>query len=863
MSDSIPTEEALRISEARYREITELLSDSFYSVLVQPDGSFTREWGFETFEHLTGVPVEAVLQDDWQRILHPDDVQRFLQRHERLQRGEDVITDYRIVTNSGAVRWLRDHARPVWDEHQGRVVRIYGAVQDITAYKQAEEHMKQHAARAEALVRVAARLNAQLDLDTLLLTVCEEATRALHVSGACIGLYHDDEDAIHYVSSTGIAPALTRQLSPLPRAVITSLIEQHGDIITLISSQMAPEMLDCALLDAAGFPALVLHVLMREGTLVGVLVLLLTDATRYLTDDEATLLRGIAYQAAQAITNARLFTTVQEEQLLLSRRVDESTASLRVANAELARATRLKDEFLANMSHELRTPLNAILGLSEVLQEQIYGPLNERQSGALATIEESGRHLLALINDILDIARIEAGKFELEMTRVHVAMLCDTTLRLITPMAQEKHLSLTTHIESSVVDVYADARYLKQVLMNLLSNAVKFTPAGGSIGLEVSGDAAQGVVRFTVWDSGIGIAETDMQYLFQRFVQLDGSLKRQYAGTGLGLVLVARIVELHGGSVSVESEVGHGSRFTVALPWHEQVPPGTLSGQHLASERSQHAVRQALIIEDSPLVVERLTRYLGELGIYVVVQSTTEEVNIATEAATLLPDVIILDPHLRDQSGWDILTCLKSHAPTRAIPVIVLSSIAQSACGVVQGADAYLIKPVTRSRLQHVLHSIVRANEAGSGSNPQRGAAEHPPAATAPLVLLAEDNEDSVIMVQDYLIASGYRIAIAWNGAEAVEQARTAQPDIIIMDIQMPGMDGLEAIRRIRAGHDAATVPIVALTALAMPGDRQRCLEAGANEYLSKPVPFKLLKRVIQEQLHAAGTRKGHANEQE
>ena len=239
------------------------------------------------------------------------------------------------------------------------------------------------------------------------------------------------------------------------------------------------------------------------------------------------------------------------------------------ANHELARASRLKDEFLANMSHELRTPLNGILGISESLHEEVYGPLNPRQHRAILDVEDCGRHLLDLINDILDVAKIEAGKVELELAAHEVEQVCQASHRLIKEAALKKLISVAVVIDRSLRQLVADQRRLKQILVNLLSNAVKFTPQGGKIGLDVVGDRVKREVRFSVWDTGIGISPADQTRLFQPFLQLDSGLSRHYEGTGLGLVLVKRLTEMHGGALHIESEVGKGSRFTVVLPWIE------------------------------------------------------------------------------------------------------------------------------------------------------------------------------------------------------------------------------------------------------------------------------------------------------
>jgi PAS domain S-box-containing protein len=459
--------------------------------------------------------------------------------------------------------------------------------------------------------------------------------------------------------------------------------------------------------------------------------LLARDGTVSWFHDEAVVVRDetgtpLCFQGVMLdITErVRALQSLREERANLARRVEERTAELRAANADLARAARLKDEFLAAMSHELRTPLNAILGLSEALLEGVYGPHNDKQSRSLQSIAESGRHLLDLINDILDVAKIEAGKLELQVGAVPIASICESSVGLVRQAAGKKQLKTSVTVSDTATQIAADGRRLKQILVNLLSNAVKFTPDGGEIGLEVEEDRQGEVVRFTVWDTGIGIAAEDMERLFQPFVQVDSSLSRRYNGTGLGLALVHRLAKMHGGDVSVESEVGVGSRFTVSLP--RQRP------------------------------TERLDR--GDL-------------------------------------------------------------------------------------------------EEASGS------ALVAPSGTHSVVLLVEDNEANTVVVTDYLGSKGYRLKLARDGSEAIEQVRTERPDVVLMDIQMPGMDGLEAIRRIRADEEreVAETPIIAVSALAMADDCDRCLEAGADAYLSKPLVLRQLVQEIETQLQAARRPSGRA----
>ncbi|MBP0029614.1 PAS domain-containing protein [Roseofilum sp. Guam] len=420
---------------------------------------------------------------------------------------------------------------------------------------------------------------------------------------------------------------------------------------------------------------------------------------------------------------------------------------LRQTNQELARATQLKDEFLANMSHELRTPLNAILGMTEGLQEQIFGEINERQLKAIQTIERSGSHLLELINDILDVAKIESGQMELEYGRVPVAPLCTSSLAFVKQQALKKGIFLETQIAKNLPDLWVDERRIRQVLINLLNNAVKFTPDGGKITLKVvsrhslsqeeplcfpeirnvntfypEGDSDRQDPGFTIHhylrigisDTGIGIAPENLEKLFKPFVQIDSALNRKYTGTGLGLTLVKQIVELHGGKVVVRSKVDCGTCVSIDLPCLE------------------------------------------------------------------LPSTEV-KPFTEEESVQDALA----------------STTARS-----------------------------------------------------PLILLVDDNDANITTLSSYLNVKGYQLCIGRNGLEGVALAASEKPDIILMDIQMPEMDGLEAIQKIRQDLQLVDIPIIALTALAMEGDRDRTLEAGANEYLSKPVKLKQLVTLI-EQLFA------------
>ena len=393
----------------------------------------------------------------------------------------------------------------------------------------------------------------------------------------------------------------------------------------------------------------------------------------------------------------------------------ESYARLDFTNRELERALHAKDEFLANMSHELRTPLNAIIGLSDSMLELSTNGLTQKEQKYLNTIRESGQHLLNLINDILDLAKAGAKQLVLEPHTVDVNSVCQASLRMIKQIATNKSLDVQFHIDPDVDFINADERRLKQMIINLLTNAVKFTPPAGQIGLEVHGDHINQQIRFTVWDTGIGISKEDQARLFQPFVQVNSSMIRDVGGTGLGLALVSEMARLHGGTVSLESELGKGSRFSFILPWSD---------------------------------------------------------NSAT----------ITSPQKTGSTGKLTLPPMTTHD-------------------------------------------------------------------TKQTILLVEDTETAIMTARDYLEAKGYLVVVAQNGQDGITIANQIKPDLILMDVQMPVMDGLEATRRLRAQAEFKNTPIIALTAYAMQEDHDRCLAAGATDYMSKPYKLKLLVQKIEDHL--------------
>ena len=405
----------------------------------------------------------------------------------------------------------------------------------------------------------------------------------------------------------------------------------------------------------------------------------------------------------------KLEAVIQHQSSDDQQRMDE----LRLANAELARASRIKDDFLSSMSHELRTPLNAILILTESLEEGVYGALNQNQLVTLRTISESGHHLLALINDILDLSKIEAGRIELNFSMVDLHALCQASIRMVKQQALLKRLHLELNLDFGVSQIRADERRLKQILVNLLSNAVKFTPDGGSIQLTVRGDVAARQLTMSVSDTGIGIPPEKQALLFQPFTQLDSSLARKYDGTGLGLALVRRLTELHGGHVSLVSEPERGSCFTVTLPWdgeEQQIGPDSSAEQLLYAHQEPAAPsppRVLLVADASPHNSASYT-HLHTLGMPVTLVSHRPA--LGELAQELQPRLIIIELHDPIDEDLPTIRRIRSYRNLMQIPILAIAATDRAdnceRC-LAAGSSAYISCPLSLQDLQQLLPTLL------------------------------------------------------------------------------------------------------------------------------------------------------------
>jgi PAS domain S-box-containing protein len=459
--------------------------------------------------------------------------------------------------------------------------------------------------------------------------------------------------------------------------------------------------------------------------------------------------------------------------------------AIRRAKEEAEQANRSKSMFLSRMSHELRTPLNAIIGFSDLLLERVGGDLTAKQEEFLRDIRDSGMHLLTLINDVLDISKIEAGRMELYVTDADLPEVVESALTTVLPLVEQKHLDVSSTFDPGVTVVRADKVRLKQILCNLLSNAAKFTPEGGKIRVEAH--RAGGEVEIAVVDTGPGIAPADQARLFQEFTQLQ-AVRGAPAGTGLGLALVRRLVDLHGGRVWVESQVGSGSRFVVRLPI------GT------APEPAAARPGSVLVVDDDPTIRRLFTHYLSEAGYRT--DATGNGPGVVDTVKAVRPAAICLDIRLPGLEDWEVLRRLKEDPATAFIPVVVTTILDDARRAFALGATHFLVKPIRREDL---LDAVAKA----MGAAPAAGRT----------VLIVDDDPSVLAAVAPMLEQAGYRTLQASGGREAIKQAVQHLPHLIVLDLLMPDLSGFDVIVALRADVRTCGIPVLVLTAKDLSAD--------------------------------------------
>jgi signal transduction histidine kinase/DNA-binding response OmpR family regulator len=503
--------------------------------------------------------------------------------------------------------------------------------------------------------------------------------------------------------------------------------------------------------------------------------------------------------------------------------VEEFSRSILRAKEEVERGSKFKDQFLSTMSHELRTPLNAVLGFSDLLADERYGPLNERQQRYVSHIHTGGKHLLSLISDILDLSKIEAGRMELAIESLRVETVFGEVLSAMRPLADKKSQEMSMSVEAGLA-VRADSTRFKQVLMNLLGNAIKFTPNGGHI--EVAARLNKDRVRVEVRDNGPGIPPEEQKRIFEAFYRLRESGKKT-EGTGLGLAITHRLVELHGGELGLESQIGQGSCFHFCLP----VAVGVREPPSLKTDSDPRSAlpHRILVIEDDRTAAQLIQSQLTSAGYETVVCDRPQD---ALEIAVRLqPSAITLDIVMKPKNGWEILTQLKRDPRTTRIPMIVVSIVDQPSMGALLGADEYLVKPVDKATLLAALERRVNSRPASAPARP---------------ILIVEDDTPTREFIAEMLTAKGYAVLAVSDGAQARAQVSTSLPELVILDLVLPEVSGFELLNEWRANPRTADLPVFVLTNMDLTKEEQSYLLTHAESLFRKQEPWReeLLKQL-------------------
>jgi signal transduction histidine kinase/DNA-binding response OmpR family regulator len=645
----------------------------------------------------------------------------------------------------------------------------------------------------EALAEVGEAVSSSLNADELLTTI---VTLAVELSGTDGGslMEYDEATQLFGVRTTfGTSPAVVEALRNsrihLDETVVGRACRERRptQIPDLAAVERDPHL---TVLYDAGWRSLVAIPMIRADRVVGAMVVRRLSVGDF-SDETCDILETFASQSAIALTNARLYQQLERQ------------------SAELAQASQHKSEFLASMSHELRTPLNAVIGFSEVLLERMFGDLNARQEDYLRDILASGRHLLALLNDVLDLSKVEAGQMELDLSTFSGRDAITYSVSMVRERAMNHGITMRTLVEDDVGDIVADELRFKQILLNLLSNAVKFTPDGGTVEVLAHRDDDDLVV--TVRDTGVGIAAEDQERIFDSFQQ-GSRAAPQIEGTGLGLTLTRRIVELHGGSMWLRSAPGEGSTFGFTLP-------GAVLARRVhevtAAVDAQDPRPTVVVIEDDARSAELIAVQLEATGLRTVTARTGEEgLELVRDLA---PVAVILDIHLPGMDGWDVLAALKEDPATAAVPVVVVSVIPDRSRGFALGASDYLVKPVARDGLLTALRRLLPLP------------VEHTPRR---VVVCLDDDEVALELVRLTLEPVGWVVHTCVTADDAYRVIREARPAVVIVDLLMPRTDGFAVIDTLRAGEDTANLPIVVLTAKDLTA-RDRALLEGRIEFVA------------------------------
>ncbi|GAC1535462.1 MAG: hypothetical protein NVS2B7_04460 [Herpetosiphon sp.] len=685
-------------------------------------------------------------------------------------------------------------------------VRAYDAMaRQQDALQQSNAEIARRLDESQTLQEIGRELATQRDLRQLLELICRRARRLLGADYTAVATMVDRAGSTKWVASDGTLTNIVDNYVFPPHQGTAGRVIDFGKPVVIAGLETEALQNEFPVHFAEEMQAAFGVPLLRDEQAMGALIVAYRKPQEISTE-MINLGESLAASASVAIENARLLAELSTERDLVRARAQE----LEEKNREVERANRLKSEFVANMSHELRTPLNSILALSQILADQLDGPLNDEQIKQVGIVERNGQNLLRLINDILDLSKIESGKLELLPSSFAVQELVESVQSVMMPLVAEKEVELRVEVATQIPQLMTDENKLKQVLLNLLSNAVKFTERGTitvvvepgrQVGAVVSGSDA-GWISFTVADTGIGIAPEDLPMIWDEFQQIDGSLSRRYEGTGLGLAIVRRLVRLLGGDIVARSVLKEGTTFTLSIPVQlargpQVIEVDGLEDRPIAGRRTNEAYRDSdkpvvLVVDDDPEVVYILEKHLRDDGYEIAVATTGDEA--IAKAKAIHPFAMTLDVMLPGRDGWDVIQTLKGDAETEDIPIIMLSMLDNRQLGYSLGASDYLVKPVARAEL---LKRLDRLHNGRAFQN----------------ALVVDDDAIEQRMLAMTLRSVGMTVTTISAGDDALRWLEQTTPDLITLDLMMPGMDGFMVLQMIKERPELKDVPVLIITA--------------------------------------------------
>src|SRR3989454_1809057 len=660
-----------------------------------------------------------------------------------------------------------------------------------TSLEQNEVALHRKVTETQTLYEIGQEIGAQVALGPTLQHIVERARDLLQAEASRLALRQPGSETFVIQASSG---AVTDSLAGMRFRPGEGLI---GRVIMSGAPMMVRDYLEeyrdspfREAVEEAGIRSIIAVPLKARGSIIGVLAVD-SRAPHAFREEDRQLLSALADQASIAVDNATLYEQVRRHAEELEAKVEARTQELQVANRRLEDASRHKSEFLANMSHELRTPLNAIIGFTRLVMRRSQDVLPTKQYENLEKILISADHLLGLINNILDLSKVEAGRMEVRLGSVDVDALVDGCLRTVEPTIKSERLRLLKAVGADLPPLRTDQEKLKQIIINLLSNAIKFTEAGT---VTVTARPENGKMAIAVADTGIGIPQDAMELIFEEFRQVDSSSTRKHGGTGLGLSISRHFARLLGGDITVKSTLGVGSTFTVTLPCHHE-PVTSAARAPAAPAREDLAIhpkdgKVILTIDDDPDAIYLLRENLTEAG-YRVVGALSGQEGLQ-KARELRPFAITLDIMMPNKDGWEVLHELKADPATKDIPIIVVSIVDNKDLGYRLGASDYLLKPFDRDAVVAALARIA----------PQHGR-----------LLVVDDDPQVVDMVRQLLEGEPYEVEAAGDGQEALEAISRQRPDAILLDLLMPRMDGFTVIEHLRQDPEHRLIPVIVLTA--------------------------------------------------